>query len=81
MGSLFCPKINKCLCTVLKKYKGERRERLIAQRGETCNSTKVLTRLAGGGEICVFLHDSARVLSRPTGSGITPEMKTYYESF
>jgi len=61
----------------LKKYKGERRERLPAQRGEACNSTGVLTRLAGSGAMCVFLRDSARVLSRPDGGGATPDMETY----
>ena len=72
------PKINKFLCTVLfKKYKGERRERLLAQRGEACNSTMVLTRLTRSGEMCVFLRDSVGVFPRPAGSGATPEMKTY----
>jgi len=74
----FTPKINKCLYIVLlKKYKGERRERLPAQRGEACNSTEVLTRLASSGGMCVFLGDTIGVLSRPTGSGATPKMKTY----
>jgi len=61
----------------LEKYKGERRERIPAQKGEACNSTRVLTRLIGSGEMCMFLRDSTGVLSRPDGSGATPEMKTY----
>jgi len=61
----------------LKKFKGERRERLPAQRGEACNSTGVLTRLAGSGAMRAFLRDSTEVMSRPTGSGATQEMKTY----
>ena len=61
----------------LKKYKGERRERLLAQRGEACNSTGVLTRLASSGAMCVFSCDSIGVLSRPAGSEETLEMKTY----
>ena len=61
----------------LEKYKGERRERLPTQRGEACNSTRVLSRLVGSGAMCVFLCDFSRVLSKPAGSGATPEMKTY----
>jgi len=47
------------------------------QRGEACNSTKALTRLASSGAMCVFMRDFVRVLSRPTSSGATPKMKTY----
>lgn len=61
----------------LKKYIGERRERLLVQRGEAHNSTWVLTKLVGSGEMCVFMRDSIRVLSRPTRSRATREMKTY----
>jgi len=61
----------------LEKYKGERRERLHAERGDACNSMGVLTRLAGSGPMCVFLCDFTGVLSRTTGNGATPEMKTY----
>ena len=59
------------------KYKGEWRESLLVHRGEACNSIGVLTKLSCNGEMCVFLRDSTGVLSRPTGSGATPEMKTY----
>ena len=34
-------------------------------------------RIAGSGEMHVFLHDFARVPSRPAGSRTTSEMKTY----
>lgn len=61
----------------LKKYKGERRESILAQRGEACKYTKVLTRLVGSRGMRVFLHDSTGVLSRPTRSGAELEMKTY----
>jgi len=45
------------------------------QRGDASNSAGVLTRLASRGAMLVFLRDSAGVLSRPTGSRATPEMK------
>ena len=72
-------KINKFLCTVLlkKNYKGKRRERLPAQRGEACNSTGVLTRFVGSEAMLLLLHDSVGALSRSPGSRATPEMKTY----
>jgi len=45
--------------------------------GEAWNSTGVLAKLTDSGAMCVFLRDSARVLSMPSGSGATPEMKNY----
>ena len=45
------------------------------QRGDASNSVGVLTRLAGSIAMLMFLHDYADVLSRPAGSGATPEMK------
>ena len=71
-------KINKCLSTILfKKYKDERREILPTHGGEACKSIGVLTKLAGNGEMFVFLCDFTRVLSRSTGSRSTLEMKTH----
>jgi len=37
------------------EIKSERRERLPTQRGEVSNSIRVLSRLAGSGEMLVFL--------------------------
>jgi len=65
----------------LKKYKGERREMILTQRGEACNSTGVLTRLASSGEMRVFLRGSIEVLPRLVGSEATIEMKTYTLNF
>ena len=45
------------------------------QRGDASNATGVLTRLVGRRAMLVFLCDSVGVLSRPAGSGATPEMK------
>ena len=65
----------------LEKYKSKRRERHLAQRGEACNSTGVLTRLVSSGAMCVFLCDSVMVLSRLDGSGKTPRDETYTFNF
>ena len=62
----------------LKKYQGERRESLPAQRGEACNSNGLLTTLTSSGEMHVFLRDSTGVLSRPAGNKAAPEMKNLY---
>jgi len=43
--------------------------------GDASNSTGVLTMLECSGAMLVFLCDSIGVLSRPAGSGATPEMK------
>jgi len=37
------------------KIKGEKRERILEQRGEASNSVGVLSRLTGSGVILVFL--------------------------
>lgn len=47
------------------------------QRGDVRNSVVVLCRLASSREMFVFLCNSTRVLSRPSDSGETPEMKSY----
>lgn len=47
------------------------------KRGEACNSTGVLTRLASSGEMDALLRDSIRALFKPIGREATPEMKTY----
>jgi len=76
-------KINKFLCTVLfqkKNNEGERRERLPAQRGEIGNSTRVLSRLAGSGEMLVFLRDFIKVLSRLAGTKQHQRRKIYFEN-
>lgn len=44
-------------------------------RGDASNFVRVLTRLIGSGSILVFLHDSVGVMSRPTSSGATLEMR------
>lgn len=59
----------------MKNEYGERRERLLAQVGDARTSSGVMTRLAGSRAMLMFLCDSTRVLSRPAGSGATPEMK------
>lgn len=58
--------------------KGERRERLPAQRSEACNSTGVLSRLASSGAMLVFIGGFVRVLSNPTSNRETPKMKKLY---
>ena len=45
------------------------------KRGDASNFDRLTTRLIGSKEKHVFIHDSDVVLSRPTGSEATPEMK------
>ena len=59
----------------MKNEQRERRKRLLAQRGDASNFAMVMTKLVGSRAMLMFLHDSAGVLSRPAGSGATPEMK------
>ena len=45
------------------------------QRGDASNFIVLLPRLSGSGVMLVFLRDFVEVLSMPTGSGATLEMK------
>ena len=47
------------------------------QRGEESNSTGVLSRLDGSGEMFLFLHDSAEVQYRSASNGEPRERKNY----
>ena len=48
----------------MKINKGERKERLLVQRGDASNSIGVLTKLVGSEAMLVFLRDYDEVLFR-----------------